>query len=212
MALSTESITTDQLVGHRPRVRDRKAARAHWIDDWDPEDVTAWEAGGQSIVGYTAPFMVLAQALRNQTVVTDPLSSLRPIGVTGSTEMADSAGVCSCHNVSCGTVRAAVSEGFDDVAGVKACTKAGTGCGSCVPLLQQLIDGELTKSGKTVVKQLCRHFAMSRPELFEAARATGIRTRCGVQQIRPARQGVGRWQYRRTRCRGGHRPPAPSTR
>jgi nitrite reductase (NADH) large subunit len=131
---------------------------------------------GAVLVGDTAPFMALVQALRNQTVVTDPLALLRPAATSADGEMADSAGVCSCHNVTCGTVRAAVSEGFEDVAGVKACTKAGTGCGSCVPLLQQLIDGELVKSGRTVVRQLCRHFAMTRPELFEVVRASGIRT------------------------------------
>ena len=50
-----------------------------------------------------------------------------------------------------------------DVAGVKACTQAGTGCGSCVPLLQELIDAQLRAAGKAVVKRLCEHFAMTRP-------------------------------------------------
>jgi nitrite reductase (NADH) large subunit len=131
---------------------------------------------GAVLVGDTSAFMPLVQALRNQTVVTDPLALLRPTAAPSADGPADSDGVCSCHNVNCGTVRAAVCEGFEDVAGVKACTKAGTGCGSCVPLLQQLIDAELAKSGKTVVKQLCRHFAMSRPELFEVVRASRIRT------------------------------------
>ena len=73
-------------------------------------------------------------------------------------------------------MRAAVSEGFEDVAGVKSCTKAGTGCGSCVPLLQQLIDAAAGGGRPQVVKRLCPHFAMTRPELFEIVRVTGIRT------------------------------------
>ena len=66
----------------------------------------------------------------------DVLASAAPGGrraPRGPADLPDEAGVCSCHNVSCGTVRAAVDEGFEDVAGVKSCTKAGTGCGSCVP-------------------------------------------------------------------------------
>jgi nitrite reductase (NADH) large subunit len=62
------------------------------------------------------------------------------------------------------------------VAGIKGCTKAGTGCGSCVPVLQELIDARLASSGRVVVKRLCAHFAMTRPELFEVVRVTGIRT------------------------------------
>jgi nitrite reductase (NADH) large subunit len=73
-------------------------------------------------------------------------------------------------------VRAAVQEGFEDVAGVKRCTKAGTGCGSCVPLLQDLIDAELARTGRSVLKRLCRHFAMTRPELFELVRVSGLRS------------------------------------
>jgi nitrite reductase (NADH) large subunit len=85
-------------------------------------------------------------------------------------------------------VRAAVQEGFEDVAGVKACTKAGTGCGSCVPVLQELIHAELRAAGRTVVPRLCAHFAMTRPELFETVRVTGIRTFSELV----ARHGTGR--------------------
>src|SRR3546814_598874 len=90
--------------------------------------------------------------------------------------MADEAPVCSCHNVSAGIVRAAVDAGNEEVPAIKACTKAGTGCGSCVPILQELIDERLTASGRAVVRHLCRHFAMSRAELFDVVRVTGIRT------------------------------------
>ena len=38
------------------------------------------------------------------------------------------------------------------------------------------IDARLAASGKVVVKRLCAHFAMTRPELFEVVRVTGIRT------------------------------------
>jgi nitrite reductase (NADH) large subunit len=62
------------------------------------------------------------------------------------------------------------------MAEVKGATKAGTGCGSCVPLLKQLLDHELAKAGVTVSKAMCEHFAYSRAELFDIVRVTGATT------------------------------------
>ncbi|TDF88134.1 (2Fe-2S)-binding protein, partial [Arthrobacter terricola] len=53
---------------------------------------------------------------------------------------------------------------------LKTCTRAGTQCGSCVPMLKKLLEGELKKSGIEVSKALCEHFALSRQELFDAIR------------------------------------------
>ena len=54
-----------------------------------------------------------------------------------------------------------------DVAGLKSCTAAGTSCGSCVPLLKQLLEAE----GVEQSKALCEHFSQSRAELFEIVSA-----------------------------------------
>ncbi len=132
---------------------------------------------GAVLVGDAKPFMALVQMLRNGGDTSRLIDVLRPTATaSGPAEMADTDGVCSCHNVTCGSIRAAVSEGFENVAGVKSCTKAGTGCGSCLPMLQQLIDTQLAAAGKVVERRLCAHFAVTRPELFETVRATGIRT------------------------------------
>ena len=45
-----------------------------------------------------------------------------------------------------------------------------------MPVVNELIDARLAAAGKVVVKRLCAHFAMTRPELFEVVRVTGIRT------------------------------------
>ncbi|MCU1364728.1 MAG: nitrite reductase large subunit, partial [Ilumatobacteraceae bacterium] len=138
----------------------------------------AGEVVGAVLVGDTAPFAALVQRLRDGAPASDVMDILRPTssGATSALDMADSAGVCSCHNVACGTIRAAVREGFEDVPGVKKCTKAGTGCGSCVPVVQELIDAELAHAGRIVVKRLCAHFDMTRPQLFELVRMSGIRS------------------------------------
>ncbi|PYI65839.1 nitrite reductase (NAD(P)H) [Arthrobacter livingstonensis] len=100
-------------------------------------------------------------------------------GDAPAVELPDDAILCSCNNVSAGSIRDAVNgcgscEGADpvrDLPDLSACTRAGTQCGSCVPLLKKLMEGELAKSGIAVSKALCEHFGMSRAELFEAVSA-----------------------------------------
>jgi len=99
------------------------------------------------------------------------------VAVQGIAALPDSAQVCSCFDVSKGAVRAAVHDaGCTDVAGVKACTRAGTGCGSCVGLVKDLVRAELEASGATMSTALCEHFDLSRAEMFEVVRVQGIRT------------------------------------
>jgi nitrite reductase (NADH) large subunit len=54
--------------------------------------------------------------------------------------LADDTQICNCHAVSKGRLVAAIREGQGTVAGLGQCTRAGTGCGTCQPLLAQLID------------------------------------------------------------------------
>ncbi|MER7503559.1 nitrite reductase large subunit NirB [Nonomuraea pusilla] len=94
-------------------------------------------------------------------------------GSGATLDLPDDAQVCSCNNVGAGEIRAAVAErGLRDVAGVKACTGAGTTCGSCVPMLKQLLE----RSGVEVSKALCEHFTHSRAELFDIVRVRGVTT------------------------------------
>ncbi|HEY6797919.1 MAG TPA: nitrite reductase large subunit NirB [Kineosporiaceae bacterium] len=111
----------------------------------------------------------------------DPSTWLLPEGAdggrTGGPELPDDAGVCSCNAVSAGTIRRAVrDDGRTDLAGVKACTRAGTSCGSCLPLVKKLVTAELEAAGVTVSKALCEHFDHSRAQLFDIVRVSGIRT------------------------------------
>ena len=95
----------------------------------------------------------------------------------GGVGLPAAAQVCSCNNVSKSAICAAIAEhGLVDVGAVKAATSAGTGCGSCVPLVKRILDEELTRAGVTVSKALCEHFDKSRAELFDIVRVTGITT------------------------------------
>lgn len=99
-----------------------------------------------------------------------------PTGV-GAAALPAGAQVCACRDVSKAAICAAVTEGgCRDVAGVKACTGAGTACGSCVGLVKDLVGRELDALGVAVSHALCEHFDLSRAELFAVVRVQGLRT------------------------------------
>lgn len=97
-------------------------------------------------------------------------------GETPGLSLPDSAQVCSCNNVSKGDICVAVREGNTTLLELKQCTRAGTGCGGCVPLVSDLIEAELLQAGGKVKRELCEHFPFSRQELFEIVRVEAIRT------------------------------------
>lgn len=51
--------------------------------------------------------------------------------------------VCVCNAVTAGAIEDAVDEGFDTVADIGRCTRAGTGCGGCKSRIAELIDARL---------------------------------------------------------------------
>ncbi|HSY61005.1 MAG TPA: nitrite reductase large subunit NirB, partial [Cytophaga sp.] len=89
-------------------------------------------------------------------------------GNTGVMNLPDEALICSCEGITKGNICSAVSDqGITDLAGIKKCTKAGTGCGGCVPMVNDLIAETLKSQGKVVKKVLCEHFDYSRQELLD---------------------------------------------
>ncbi|MFF8730474.1 nitrite reductase large subunit NirB [Streptomyces sp. NPDC015171] len=135
---------------------------------------------GGVLVGDTDSYGLLRPlAIGGEPLRTAPEQLVLPAGLgpAGPVTLQDDAVVCSCHNVSKGQIRAAVrDQGCATVPDVKKCTKAGTGCGSCVKLLGTLVTEELRASGVTVDKSLCEHFTHTRTELYEIVRITGITT------------------------------------
>ncbi|WP_405017524.1 nitrite reductase large subunit NirB [Kitasatospora sp. NBC_00070] len=126
---------------------------------------------GGILVGDAAAYGLLKpHAGTERPLPAAPESFLLPVGAeapAGAELLPDEAVVCSCHNVSKGAVRAAVADGVTDLAGIKSCTRAGTGCGGCAGTLQSLLDG----FGVQPRRGLCEHFDLSRSELYEAVRA-----------------------------------------
>jgi nitrite reductase (NADH) large subunit len=92
-------------------------------------------------------------------------------------EVPADAQVCSCNNVSKGQICSAVREqGLTTIGEIKSCTKAGTGCGGCLPLVTDLLKAELAAAGKKVNNNLCEHFAYTRQELFEIVKIKQIKS------------------------------------
>jgi len=132
---------------------------------------------GGILVGDASAYSTL-RALLDRDLPADPAAYLLPAGgVPDAGDLPAEASVCSCHNVTAGTIRDAVrGEGCTDVGAVKACTKAGTGCGSCLPLVKRLVTSELQAMGQAVSSALCEHFDLTRAQLFDVVRVTGLRT------------------------------------
>ncbi len=92
----------------------------------------------------------------------------------GVDSLPDAAHICTCHEVTKGDICSAVAEGATTIGDIKSCTKAGTGCGGCVPLATQLLNSELTKLGVEVNTDLCEHFPYTRQELYHLVRVEEI--------------------------------------
>jgi nitrite reductase (NADH) large subunit len=127
---------------------------------------------GGVLVGDAEAYGML-RALVGAVLPADPGALISPSGgELDASALPAGAQVCSCHAVTVEEIGAAVREGARTVPALKACTKAGTGCGSCVPMLTKL----LAAQGVEQSKALCEHFTHSRAELFEIVAATRIQT------------------------------------
>jgi nitrite reductase (NADH) large subunit len=129
---------------------------------------------GGVLVGDASAYPLL-RPLVGRDLPGDPLTMIAPGGgapAVGVGALPDDAQVCSCRAVTKGALAGAIAGGCADVPALKACTGAGTGCGSCVPMLRQL----LTAAGVEQSTALCEHFGQKRADLFEILASTGIRT------------------------------------
>lgn len=136
---------------------------------------------GAVLVGDSSEYSTLLQMMLNDLPLpANPQSLILPATAGGGAAslgvaaLPASAQICSCHNVSKGDICAAVQEGCSDMAAIKSCTKAATGCGGCATLTRQVMEFALTELGVEVDRHLCEHFAFSRQELYHLVRIGNI--------------------------------------
>ncbi|CAB3837407.1 Nitrite reductase [NAD(P)H] [Achromobacter anxifer] len=136
---------------------------------------------GAVLVGDNSCYDTLLQYVQNGIAPpADPASLILPQGqaapLLGVESLPATATICSCHNVSKGAICDAIDGGCADLASVKGCTKAASGCGGCASLLKQVVEHELAARGVAVDRSLCEHFAYTRQELYAIVRVGGIET------------------------------------
>jgi len=95
----------------------------------------------------------------------------------------DDTQICSCHNVTKGDVVNATKDGTcKSIGDVKSCTKAGTGCGGCMPLVQTIFNKTMASMGNEVKNHLCPHFEYSRADLFNIIYVKGLKDFAAVMK------------------------------
>jgi nitrite reductase (NADH) large subunit len=130
---------------------------------------------GGILIGDASAYNLLLQTSNNKIKLSDNPEELI-LGSRGDNEGAgagitglpDAALICSCEGISKGDICTAVADGScENLDDIKKCTKAGTGCGGCVPMIKDLLTYTLKSQGKYIKNVICEHFNYSRQELFD---------------------------------------------
>jgi nitrite reductase (NAD(P)H) len=126
---------------------------------------------GGMMIGDTKDYVKLVPMVKNKKALDTPpgqfIIGASKEGEEDGDDLADDTQICSCHNVTKGDVVSQVKGGTcKSIGEVKSCTKAGTGCGGCMPLVQSIFNKTMKDMGQTVLNHLCPHFKYSRADLY----------------------------------------------
>ena len=95
---------------------------------------------GAVLLGDARGAELLTDAVRKATVITDPLALLAQASAATAAELPDDAQVCNCNGVCKREIVQAIRmQGLGSTQELMAVTRAGTGCGSCKPVLSELL-------------------------------------------------------------------------
>jgi nitrite reductase (NADH) large subunit len=130
---------------------------------------------GGILIGDASAYNMLLQTYKNKVILPPQPEDVilgnrggeNETGGAGIIGLPDDALICSCESVTKGDICQVVRQGCESVADIKKCTKAGTGCGGCVPMLKDLMVYTMKEEGKYIRDVLCEHFSYSRQELFD---------------------------------------------
>ena len=134
---------------------------------------------GGVLVGDASDYTKLHKlAIQGGELPENPALLLAPTSARGDVEEEElstdpNAQICSCNDVTRGQITDTIIElGVEGATlkEVKACSRAGTGCGGCEPDVKTILSQELEKLGGSLSNSLCEHFDYSRPELMALVR------------------------------------------
>lgn len=138
---------------------------------------------GGILVGDAEQYNMLLQTCKNKTIL-PPDSEDLILGSRGGEDagagvmsLPDDALICSCEAVTKGMLCHEIGEnGHTTIDALKKCCKAGTGCGGCIPMVKDIIQGVMKQNGQYVRNVVCEHFDHSRQELLDLVKMNGLRT------------------------------------
>lgn len=136
---------------------------------------------GGIMIGDTKDYIKLVPLVKNMKELDMPPSQLilgaKKEGEDDGDDLTDDTQICSCHNVTKGDVVNSVKDGTCKTLGdVKTCTKAGTGCGGCMPLVTTIFNKTMLSMGNEVKNHLCAHFNYSRADLYNIILVKKLKT------------------------------------
>ena len=131
---------------------------------------------GGILIGDAEAYNMLLQTVNNK-IVLPPNPEDLILGARGGAAQTENAGltglpnealICSCEGITKGAICDSVNlQGCESVDAIKKCTKAGTGCGGCVPMIKDIMLHTMKQNGKYVRNVVCEHFHLSRQELYD---------------------------------------------
>ncbi|WP_405575860.1 nitrite reductase large subunit NirB [Winogradskyella sp. Asnod2-B02-A] len=138
---------------------------------------------GGIMVGDASDYSMLHQIFLNGMKIPENPAQLILPAIDGAAsfgdvmDLPDEAQICSCESVSKGQICSAIESGVaTDVVGVVSCTKAGTGCGGCKPMVTDLTNATLKSLGIEVKPGVCEHFELDRQDLYKIIQVKGYTT------------------------------------
>lgn len=128
---------------------------------------------GAILMGDTRGYELLLDIARTGELISDPIGTLARASEATAAELPDGAQVCNCNGVCKGEIVSAIRErGLTSIQEVVAVTRAGAGCGSCKPIVTELV--KLETGGVTDESaHLCPCKKLTREDLAGVIREHG---------------------------------------
>ncbi|KAE8440673.1 hypothetical protein EG329_006825 [Mollisiaceae sp. DMI_Dod_QoI] len=142
---------------------------------------------GGMMIGDTKDYVKLVPMVKNQKMLdvqpSEFILGANKGGEDDGNDLDDDTQICSCHNVTKGDVVTTVKNGTcKSIGDVKSCTKAGTGCGGCMPLVTSIFNAQMKAMGQEVKNHICPHFNYSRADLYNIISVKKLKTLAEVMR------------------------------
>lgn len=137
-------------------------------------------AAGAMLVGDVRGAELLVDAVRARRPVEDALALLQEASRASAADLPAAAQVCNCNGVCKGAIVEAIrTSGLGSTAEVVAATRAGSGCGSCKPVVTELLAAERGGAAEEPA-YLCPCRKQTREQLASACREHGVDSVSGL--------------------------------